>query len=239
MCIIILLFAGYTNAAVSIYTDESEYLSDISTYFSFFEGFEDDAAWGTVRSPSTSPSVTNQGITWTSNNSTSEVTTGSGAARTGAYGFFTLPHGDFDNPNKDCTQSAVCGDGFGGTSSTTLVGVGGWLETNTPPAQMELFLDGVQVDWGEVCVIDNNGDEICTDVSTALGTQPQFFGVIDTSGFSSFMFNETEGTVGDQKFMFADDFTMAVVPEPISSTLFIVGGATLGFRQWRKRRASQ
>jgi len=31
---------------------------------------------------------------------------------------------------------------------------------------------------------------------------------------------------------------MTVVPEPISSTLFIVGGATLGFRQCRKRRLS-
>jgi hypothetical protein len=29
---------------------------------------------------------------------------------------------------------------------------------------------------------------------------------------------------------------LSVVPEPISSTLFIVGGATLGFRQWRKKR---
>ena len=28
---------------------------------------------------------------------------------------------------------------------------------------------------------------------------------------------------------------LAVVPEPISSTLFIVGGATLGFRQFRKK----
>ncbi|UCH81270.1 MAG: PEP-CTERM sorting domain-containing protein [Nitrospiraceae bacterium] len=26
-----------------------------------------------------------------------------------------------------------------------------------------------------------------------------------------------------------------VVPEPISSTLFIVGGATLGFRRFRKK----
>jgi len=29
--------------------------------------------------------------------------------------------------------------------------------------------------------------------------------------------------------------TIAVVPEPISSTLFIVGGATLGFRRFRKK----
>jgi hypothetical protein len=29
-----------------------------------------------------------------------------------------------------------------------------------------------------------------------------------------------------------------VVPEPVSSTLFIIGGATLGFRRWRKRETS-
>ena len=35
------------------------------------------------------------------------------------------------------------------------------------------------------------------------------------------------------------DYAMAVAPEPISSTLFIVGGATLGFRRfWKKRRNS-
>jgi hypothetical protein len=33
------------------------------------------------------------------------------------------------------------------------------------------------------------------------------------------------------------NYSMAVVPEPVSLTLFIVGGATLGFRRfWRKRR---
>ena len=31
---------------------------------------------------------------------------------------------------------------------------------------------------------------------------------------------------------------VAVLPEPISSTLFLVGAGTLGFRRWRKKRAS-
>jgi len=34
------------------------------------------------------------------------------------------------------------------------------------------------------------------------------------------------------------DHSTAVVPEPVSTTLFLVGSATLGFRQWRKKRAA-
>ena len=34
------------------------------------------------------------------------------------------------------------------------------------------------------------------------------------------------------------DMELNVVPEPISSTLFLVGAGTLGFRRWRKKRAS-
>ena len=33
-------------------------------------------------------------------------------------------------------------------------------------------------------------------------------------------------------------YSTAVVPEPVSSTLFVIGGATLGFRQWRKKKTS-
>jgi len=36
----------------------------------------------------------------------------------------------------------------------------------------------------------------------------------------------------------ATDPTAPVVPEPISSALFLVGSATLGFRQWRKKKAA-
>ena len=34
------------------------------------------------------------------------------------------------------------------------------------------------------------------------------------------------------------NYVVNVVPEPISSTLFIIGGATLGFRRWRKKKIS-
>jgi hypothetical protein len=72
---------------------------------------------------------------------------------------------------------------------------------------MDLFLNGDAnpVDWGEVC----ETPEDCTDVSTELGTAHRFWGVIDTDGITEFEFLETEGTLEDQKFMFADDFTFA------------------------------
>jgi hypothetical protein len=48
--------------------------------------------------------------------------------------------------------------------------------------------------------------------------------------------DDTGGSIGHS------DFTLrqypTVVPEPISSILFIIGGATLGFRKWRKKRSA-
>jgi len=32
------------------------------------------------------------------------------------------------------------------------------------------------------------------------------------------------------------NYAMAVAPEPLSSTLFIIGGATIGFRMYRKKK---
>ncbi len=37
---------------------------------------------------------------------------------------------------------------------------------------------------------------------------------------------------------YTTELVLVTVPEPISSTLFIVGGATLGFRQWRRRKTT-
>jgi hypothetical protein len=46
------------------------------------------------------------------------------------------------------------------------------------------------------------------------------------------MWNDTPGISGPDNYGYIVE---SVVPEPISSTLFIVGGATLGFRRFRKR----
>jgi hypothetical protein len=209
------------RADVITFLNQSEYLTAISTlnFAAVHEGFESNSTWGSLRStisggPQTAQSVTSHGVTWTSNNSFSEVTTSSGAARTGNWGFYSLPHGYFGSPN----HAADVPDGFVGTSTEVLYGVGGWIRTNTPVAGISLSLDFVQVDFGD---LPGGGDP------TALGTTYKFFGAIDTAGFRSFRWQETEGTFEDQKLIFADDFRYAVsvsaVPEP--STLALLGSA--------------
>ena len=173
-------------------------------FHSVYESFEDDAAWGSVRSSisggqHTAPSISNQGITWTANNSISEVTTGVGAALSGEWGFYTLPHG---NP-------PTIGDGFVGTSPTPMVGVGGWIRTNTPPAGISLWLDiGLP---GEM-EVDFQGNDV-------LGTAHRFFGVINTNGFTRFDYLETEFGIDEQKLIFADDFTVATAVPPCDFNL--------------------
>ena len=69
------------------------------------------------------------------------------------------------------------------------------------------------VDFGEICEFDEFGEPFnCVDL--LLGTEPQFYGVIDTDGFTFFEFRELEGVPEDQKLLFADDFTFAVIPDP-------------------------
>ncbi len=182
--------AGLAHGAPTVYTDESAFLADLSLlgYQILTESFEDDAAWGSVRTTigggtHTAPSITHLGVTWMANNPNGGVTTGNGPARTGEWGFFCLPHGDYPNGVRD---------GFVATSAQPIFGVGGWFVTNTPFAKIVIILDGGR--------IADFGDRL-------LGSQHDFYGVIDTDGFSSFEVNETEGTLEDQKFIFADDFS--------------------------------
>jgi hypothetical protein len=238
MVFLLLGIAGTSRAELIPYLDEGDYLAALAgmSLDTVHEGFENDSVWGTVRTiipggPNVAPSITSQGITWTSNNTVSNVTTSSGAAVTGSWGFYSLPHGDFSGPN----HADDVPDGFRGFSAQTLIGVGGWIQTNTPFAGISLFLDSVPVDFGD---LPGGGDP------TVVGTTPLFFGVIDSDGFNAFLWQETEGTFDDQKFIFADDFTFAVgttpVPEPSSFVLFGMGAIGLfgyGYRRKRKMAA--
>ena len=149
----------------------------------------------------------------------SGITTGQGPARTGDWGFYSYPHGDYEF-GTGCEEPNVCGDGFIGIGSNTLYAIGGWLETNTVPAQFDLFIDGDfnnVVDWGEFCIDEEN----CTDITTILSYEHQFWGFIDTNGLTQFEFREMEGKLGDVKFMFADDFTFAILHEPQNAADFL------------------
>ena len=169
----------------SVYLDEATFLNALNllSASTFEESFEDDAAWGSVRSSvsggnATAVSVTSQGVVWTANNDNSEVTTGSGPARTGSYGFFTLPHGDYAT-GVDCLVPGNCTDGFVGTSATTLYGVGGWINAIFG-SKIEIILDG-----SRVAGFGDNG---------SVGSAHKFFGVVDPAGFNSFEVHELEGT---------------------------------------------
>lgn len=195
-CVVSLSVLLSTLAAVPVaaqtteYTDESLFLADVAAMGICVdrESFESDAAWGAARSPATVPSVTNLGVTWLPNNVNSELTTGTGPARTGLWGFYELPHGDFGNG---------VGDGWFAQAGDTLYAVGGWLVSNTPGARINIVLDGATV-------IDFGG-------SNLIGTSHGFFGVIDPAGFATVEFRETEGSSGDPKYIFSDDFSFGRV----------------------------
>ncbi|MFQ5478665.1 MAG: hypothetical protein ACE5E4_08615, partial [Candidatus Binatia bacterium] len=195
--LVILLMNGSPAQAVqTVYTDEASYLAALSAagYGLLQESFEDDAAWGTVRTTiatgtNAASSVSNLGVTWTPNGPGSGITTGNGPARTGSWGVFELPHGDYSDPVNPIR------DGFLGTATSTIFGVGGWFNAQGTSARIVFVLDGsTLVDFG----------------GTILNGQHQFLGVVETLGFQSFEIMETEGTAGDQNFVFADDFSLAI-----------------------------
>jgi len=196
----------------AVYLDEAAFLDALGALGldATPEGFEDDQVWSSARSTVpdgtyTASSVTSLGIRWTANNDAGEITTGPGPARTGDWGFFTLPHGSYLT-GVDCYLPGSCTDGFVGTSSPRLYGVGGWI-TAFFGSKIEIILDGSRVaGFG-----DNAG----------AGNSHKFFGVIDPDGFHSFEFHELEGTIEDAKYIWADDFRFGT---PAGITLSLVPG---------------
>ena len=185
----------------------AEYMAKLDElgYGSFFEGFEDDLAWGAARSPDTAPSVISQGIAWESNHpdppAENEITTGPGPARTGLWGVFDREHGyatgtavecDVDEPPEHCLYK----DGLTGirqNGESRLVGIGGFFTGVALPKLVAILDGGVPVSLG--------------------GVPPgyQFYGVIDTRGFGTFRFEERGGKIGQARYVFADDFTIGTM----------------------------
>ena len=203
---------------------EAPYLAKLGElgFGSFREGFEDDAVWGAVRSPFTALSVSSQGITWQTNHpdppAENEITTGAGAATGDSFwGVFDPAHGyatgtvgecDVNNPPEHCLFK----DGVSGTRETgfgTLYGVGGFF-TGTDQANLVLILDGgLPIGLGKISV----------------GTE-QFLGVIDTTGFTSFRIEETDGKIGDARLVFADEFSFGTDSTVIFADGFESGNMT-------------
>ena len=100
--LLLLSLSAGAVAAPTAYTDEAEFHNALALlgYTATHEGFEDDAAWGGVRSFITSgfktaSSISNLGMTWTSNYVAGNITTGEGPARSGLYGFYSYLHGSY------------------------------------------------------------------------------------------------------------------------------------------------
>jgi len=198
----------------AVFVDETAFLNAAAALGldATVESYEDDDVWGGVRSTIpggnyTAPSITSMGIRWTANNPVSQVTTSNGPARTGAWGFYTLPHGSYLT-GIDCHLPGNCTDGFIGSSSPTLYAVGGWI-TAISGSKIEMFLDGTKhVDFGDGSIV---------------GSGHQFFGVVDPAGFRSFEIHELEGTIDDAKYIWADDCTFGT---PAGITLSVIPGPT-------------
>jgi bacillopeptidase F len=182
------IIGGAGNATV--YTDEAGYLAALAGQNTINEGFEDDVTWAAARVPATAPSVMSQGVTWTSNHPDNDITTGFGAAWTGNWGLYSLPHGDqtLTQPNDFIM------DGFAGSSSTPMTAVGGWF-VSTSGGQVSLILDG---------------DEANPVSLGPVGIVHTFLGAVVDGAFSAFEFRETEGTVEDPKLVFVDDVTIGL-----------------------------
>ncbi|MCP4293263.1 MAG: hypothetical protein GY780_15675 [bacterium] len=207
-------------------------------YFARTESFEDEAAFEDAHYPNTVPVVTNMGIGWSANHPDIPEGNGvrvaeSGSARTGQWIIFDPLHGyaegtpslcDVDNPPDLCRHH----DGFTGEVSPglpPLVGVGGYLE-GTYGASVDIIIDDTDI------------------YSGGWVYQYQFLGVIDrrTSGFRKFSFEEQNGKIGQEFFVFGDDFTFLTVDEPVSAapaqpTRFYFAGAgpnpASGSTTWR------
>jgi len=193
---------------------ESEYLTKLTELGYndtqlFREGFE-GTAWNGVRSTTTNTttaaSITSKGITWSTNFPASNgITTGSGGHNSGFWGAYDPAHGlavlgpgneTFCNgpstpepPPTNCLPY----DGLSG-SGTGLFGVGGYFSGVIAGGSIAVILDGALTS---------------IKIGNLATAAPQFFGVIKTTGFTTFRFQEESGKTGQENPVFGDDFIIA------------------------------
>jgi len=213
------VFAGVTNAAPVIYTDEASYLAELAVvgYSTIHESFENGAVWADSRnsipSPGSTPLVTSQGIVWTSNYTQNKIATGTvgGSAPDDQFAIYSLPHGlttdsglycdSAEDPNIpiECYQN----DGLKVESETgdTLYAFGGRINTANS-GKVTFLLDGVDINGNDTDNIDNWQRE------GNVADNWIFVGVIDPDGFFSAELRELRGKDFQQVLLFSDDFTI-------------------------------
>jgi hypothetical protein len=226
----LLLLAGAASAAPVIYTSEALYLGDLTALAgsTVHESFENDIVWedsrNSISSPGRTPTVTSQGIVWTSNYAQNSIATGTvgGSAPDGAFALYSLPHGMTTDSGLYCDSAedpdipieCYQNDGIKVESErgATLFAFGGRIDTANS-GKVTFLLDGVDINGNDTDNIDNwqrEGD---------LADSWTFVGVIDSDGFSSAELRELRGKDYQQVFLFTDDFTIRV-PEPAVPQLF-------------------
>jgi hypothetical protein len=243
-----LAFASLANAATVIYTDEALFLSDLSSLegSTLHESFEDDAVWAdsrnSISSPGRTPTVTSQGILWTSNHPQNEIATGGvgGSAPDGAFAIYSLPHGVTTDSGLYCDSAedpeipieCYQNDGILVESEPgdILFAFGARIDTANG-GKVTFLLDGIDVNGDAPENIDNwqrEGDFADNWV---------FVGVIESEGFHSAELLELRGKDTQQVRLFADDFTIhRSVPEPAMG--WLLGSGLLGLVGLARRRAA-
>ena len=227
----LLVLSSSTNAAITVYTNEDLYLSDLASlgYASITESFENDTVWSDSRNSIVAPGrtsfVTSKSITWTSNYPQNEIATGDvgGSAPDGSFAIYSLPHGMttdsglYCDSQEDPNISIECyqNDGLKATSEAgeTLYAFGGRVDSNTGTPKITFLLDGVDINGNDTDNIDNwqrEGD-------SADGWS--FVGVINTDGFLTAEIRELRGKDFQQVLLFADDFTIGVSSAPAPTTV--------------------
>ena len=107
----------------------------------------------------------------------------------------------------------------------------GWPEGTTPYFSVDSLLPSAHV----LSLIGKVDDTALTEGITGYGSGfvgSSYEQIIPTSGRLWLAFNDSYSS--DNSGSFTANVSSAVAPEPISSTLFLIGGATLGFRRFRK-----
>jgi len=229
MSTVLLVLGGASWAEPVVYTSESQFRTDLATlgYSIIHESFEDDVVWADSRNsivePGSTPSVTSQGVVWTSNYPQNDIATGDvgGSAPDGAYAIYSLPHGNDTDSGLYCDDAqdpipVECwlNDGLKIQSANgePIYAFGGRIDTANS-GKITFMLDGIDINANDTDNIDNWQRE------GEFADNWQFVGVIDTAGFTTAELKELRGKDFQQVLLFADDFYLGVSKQPVAGSV--------------------